>query len=219
MKDESKVIPNPLFELAETFFSVASNLTQEQIRYWARRREHLEKQLNKKDITLMSDQLSETTMVSLPEVPIRNVIYRPECIDRTPDGNADLGKICMATQEGVCYDYQLECNLFPDELIEYLEKQALESNIFGLQQIRALAVKQTVKKKEGVLDLNHSNYFPIINKHGNICFAYIHWARYKSQTKLKGAHSWDFGIKRKDKFLHEGAKLFIFQKNTEGIIT
>lgn len=203
--------PNPTFELAETFFSVASELPSEQILYWARNKKILEKILSKKRV-LVSDQLSETLLPAQPEVSIKKVLYCPEMVDRTPDGNADLHPLCPATKEGMVYEYKLSSPLFPDELIEYLGgKETLKRSVFGLQQIRALALKQTTKKKyEGLLQLN-SNYFPILNRHGNICFASIYLARYKSSSKLKGAHSWEFHLCRKDKFLHEEAKLFLFQ--------
>ncbi len=213
--EEEMILPNPVFELAETFFSIASTLSQEQTRYWARRKQQLEELLNKKEISLISDQLSETGMDAQPEVSLKKVLYRPEYIDRSPNGNADLSLKCPATQEGAAYEYKFECNLFPDELLEYLGgKETLKANVFGLQQIRALALKQTMKKKQGVLHLHCLNYFPVLNKHGNICFAYIHWARYKSHSKLKGAHSWEFGITRKEKYIHEGARLFVFQNKT-----
>lgn len=193
-------IPNPTFELAETFFSIASTLSPEQTLYLARHKKLLEKWLSKMKTNLVTDQISETPILAQSAVSIKKVLYRPEMVDRTPDGNADLMPICPATKEGIVYEYKLNSDLFPGELIEYLGgQQSLKKGVFGLQQIRALAIKQNTKKKyEGLLQLN-SNYFPVLNKHGNICFASIYLARYKSSSKLRGAHSWEFHLCRKDK--------------------
>lgn len=204
--------PNPTFELAETFFSIASTLSAEQTLYLARHKDLIEKWINKMKTSLVSDQISETLIPAKPEVSIKKVLYCPERFDRSLDENSSFSPICSATKEGFAYEYKLNSDLFPDELVENLGgKESLRLSLFGLQQIRSLAIKQNPRKKEGVLGLNHSNYFPVLDKHGNICFFCIYWARYKSSSKLEGAHSWEFHRAKKDKFLHEGAKLFLFQ--------
>lgn len=204
--------PNPTFALAETFFSIASSLSNEQSLYLARHKDLLEKWLKKIKTNLVSDQISETPIPAKPEVSINKVLYSPERFDRSIEGNSIFNPLCLATKEGSAYEYKLTTNLFPDELVEYMGgESSLQSSLFGLQQIRLLAIKQNLKKSEGVLSSNCSNYFPVLDKNKNVRFLSIYWARYKTPNRLIGSHCWEFCTAKKDKFMHEGAKLFLFQ--------
>ncbi len=161
---------------------------------------------------LVSDQISETIVPAYPEVSMNEVRYSPKRFDRSADGNSKLSPICLATKEGVIYGYRIEKNIYPAKFIEYVGgEEFLKDNIVGLQQIRGLALKQTPKKKKGVLDLNCENYFPVLDKNGKVIFVFIQWARYKSSEKLVGAHSWEFLLKKEDGFLYKGSQVFIFQ--------